>query len=367
MTRRFVYLLTLLLTLAWGCSDNDAPLPGVDRGLPDAGAADARRAEAGLPDAAPDTTPRVVMPRDESPHSEQMDWWYYTGRLQTASGQTYGFELTVFQPRVLDKFVYVSNFAITDLPQKTFAHDLRATAEDQRDAVAKGFQISVGKDISIAGHGGQDTIRAAMDGYALELSLSATKPMVLQYGTGWMKVGADSPFYYYSYTRMAASGTLTVGGKKQAVTGLAWMDHQWGTIGNGYGWDWFSLRMDDKSDIMLFKVRRKGATGFAGGTLVDAAGKATPLGPGDFTVTKTGEWKSPHTGISYSHGWKLSIPSINAQLTVTPLVKDQEFAKSVFNSPTYWEGICEVSGSSGGKTATGHAYVEITGFVPNLP
>ena len=37
--------------------------------------------------------------------------------------------------------------------------------------------------------------------------------------------------YYYSLTRLAASGSVTIGGEKFAVSGLTWMDHEYGYFG----------------------------------------------------------------------------------------------------------------------------------------
>ena len=342
--------LTLLLLALWvfagaGCGETNGDVPG------DAGEAD--------------SGPRISLPADEAPHSEQMEWWYYTGRLKTDTGQLYGFEFTVFQPQKFEKFFYVSHVAFTDLQKKKYAFAMMLSGEDQRKAVAKGFKLKVG-DNTMEGHGGKDQIKAKIKDYALDLSLASTKPVTLQYGTGWMYVGSDKPFYYYSYTRMAASGTVTVDGTQQKVTGDVWMDHQWGTIGEGYGWDWFSLRMDDNSEVMLFKVRREGHKGFAGGTHVLADGSTKAFSSGDFTVTNLGSWTSPHTKTTYSHGWKINIPSLGLQARVDPVIKDQEFSHSVAGSPTYWEGLCDVSGTRSGKAVKGHGYVEITGKIPKL-
>ncbi len=337
-------LLPLLALVLFACADDSTP------------AADAGPADSG---------PRVVLPADEAPHSEQMEWWYYTGRLKTAAGDTYGFEFTVFQPRKMEKYFYVSHVAFTDLQKKKYDFEMMLSGEDQRKAVAKGFKLKVGQNV-MQGHKGEDKIKARTKAYALDLSLSSTKPVTLQYGTGWMRVGAERPFYYYSYTRMTASGTVTVDGKDLPVTGDVWMDHQWGTIGDGYGWDWFSLRMDDKTELMLFKVRRPGHKGFAGGTLVRADGTTRAFTDGEFSITNLGSWTSPHTKTTYSHGWKLAVPALSWQATVTPVIKDQEFSHTVLGSPTYWEGLCDVSGSREGKAAPGHAYVEITGKIPTL-
>lgn len=309
------------------------------------------------------TGPRVVFPDDESPHDTQVEWWYYSGRL-TADADVYGFELAVFQPYFLGKYVYISHFAITDLQAQRFATDMQISGDDQRDAVPTGFSLHAGQ-AKIAGQGGEHTILGKMPDYELALTLKSQTPAILQYGSGWMTIGADEPFYYYSYPRMDAQGSLTVQGQKRSVSGRVWMDHQWGTIGGGYGWDWFSLRLDDGSDVMLFKVRKSGAEGFLGGTIIHVDGSTVALGPSDFKVTDGGEWVSPVTKIPYSHGWQVEIPQSKLAVTVTPQMADQEFVGGL-GSPIYWEGLCEVEGTRDGAPITGHAYVEITGQVPAL-
>lgn len=313
-------------------------------------------------DGGPAVDGQIQFPRDESPHSSQMEWWYYTGRLQTAKGDLYGFQLTVFQPMIHDKPLYVGHIAISDLQQKSYANKMYVSGEDQRTAVEQGFDLKVG-EMRMAGYAGKDKLEGQLPGYGVDLSLEATKPLVLQYGTGSMTIGSNEPFYYYSYTRMAASGTITVGlgGSPQQVTGTAWMDHQWGTIGTGYGWDWFSLRLDDLTEVMLFVVSQDGKPGFVGGTFVDADGKPRALGKDQFTISATGQWTSPHTEISYPHGWTIQIPELKLKAEVVPELEDQEFHQSFYGSPIYWEGLCRVTGTRSGKPVTGHAYVEITG------
>ena len=39
-----------------------------------------------------------AFPRDHGPHPEfRHEWWYFTGHLQAANGQRFGFELTFFR------------------------------------------------------------------------------------------------------------------------------------------------------------------------------------------------------------------------------------------------------------------------------
>jgi len=348
-------LLGLVLLLPAGCATDDQPAldVGVDLSVPDVDTPDGHQG------------PRsILLPEDESPHSDEMEWWYYTGRLQGDGGEVFGFELTVFQMIFADKPLYISHFAVTDLQTGLYHSDMQVETEDQR-ALGPGFTLKVGS-IEMTGHGGQHRLRATTKDAAIELALGAEKPPVLHYGTGWMNVAADDPFYYYSYTRMAASGRISVEGVSRKVTGEAWMDHQWGTIGTGFGWDWFSLRLDDRTEVMLFRVRREGKLGFVGGTIIDDQGGWQPLKADAFDAVATGRWTSPHTGVTYTNGWRVTVPALQLDVQVVPMVQDQEFALTLFGSPIYWEGLCDVTGTRAGKAATGHAYVEITGDMSKM-
>lgn len=374
MLRSRVLALGLLGLVFLGCSSTTGSSPSdagvrdgatVDRGatvldgrLSDGRGGDALR-DGSTGDAAP--VKPVTLPEDEAPHKDPVEWWYYTGVLKAESGESYGFELVVFQAFIVGQPAYLAHFAVTDLAKKSFALDTQLSLGPQPPAKA-GFDLTVG-GWRVAGHDGKDQLAASMKGYAIELNLAAKKPVVLQYGKGWMTVGSTKPFYYYSYTDMAVSGSITVDGVKKNVTGTTWMDHQWGTMGQDYsGWDWFSLRLDDRTDVMLFTVRRPGKPGFNGGTVIDAAGKGLELKDTDFSVKSTGQWVSPHTQGTYPHGWTVTIPSQQLDVTITPLVADQEFHQSIGGTPIYWEGLCRISGTRAGKPIGGDAYVELTGY-----
>src|SRR5205823_1789750 len=102
---------------------------------------------------------------------------------------------------------------------------------------------------------GQDTIEARSDPYGFELGLSAAKPPALHDGIGYISFGPVGDSYYYSRTRLAVAGTLYVDGTPRAVQGQAWMDHQWGDFLVVGGWDWYSLQLDDDTELMLFLTR----------------------------------------------------------------------------------------------------------------
>ncbi len=84
-------------------------------------------------------------------------------------------------------------------------------------------------------------------------------------------------------------GTLTVDGTQHTVQGLAWMDHEFSTapLQPGItGWDWFSLQLSDRTEIMIFLLRHPDGrlNPASSGTYVLPAGQTRYLGHGDVRV-----------------------------------------------------------------------------------
>jgi predicted secreted hydrolase len=205
----------------------------------------------------------------------------------------------------------------------------------------------------------------AAPGFGIDLDLAASKPATLHDTDGWVDFGPAGGSYYYSRTRMAATGEVTIDGTPVEVTGTAWFDHQWGdfiAVGGG-GWDWFALGLDDGTDITLSLVRgQDGTYPLVYGTLVDPKGDARHLSAGDFVVTPTGSWTSPRSGATYPSGWRVRIPSAGLDLEVSPTVLDQELDTRATTGVVYWEGDQVVGGTMGGRPIAGRGYVELTGY-----
>jgi predicted secreted hydrolase len=195
------------------------------------------------------------------------------------------------------------------------------------------------------------------------------KGPVLQGDHGYSRKGADpgNASYYYSLTRLATHGTVTVPGQTFTVDGFSWMDHEFSTSAlepGIVGWDWFSLQLEDGRELMVYGLRqtdgRLGA--FSSGILVNADGSTRTLRPQDFAFKAAGRWRSPQTGTTYPSGWTLQVPSADLELTLTPYLADQEMNVSF----AYWEGAVRASGSAGGRAVTGSGYVELTGYGSSL-
>ncbi len=326
------------------------------------------------PVASPTPLPPVRFPQDEAPHRDLTEWWYYTGHLNAVmpdgKEHHYGFELVFFQALRSDyPPVYTAHFAISDLARGEFHYDQRILTEPAaiipNGTSTTGFDVSI-NDWSARGLNGHDHLQATMNGYTIDLDLSALKPAVLHNGNGLITYGLGSFSYYYSRTDIAVTGTLLDHQQRLQVSGQAWMDHQWGNfLLLGGGWDWFSIQLNDQSEMMLYLIRD--ASGNVISTYVEyisPGAQSLRLSASASRVTVLGHWLSPTTGITYPSGWRVEIndPRLQTVLTLQPELKNQELVTTQSTGNMYWEGAVSIQGQSQGRAVQGEGYVELTGY-----
>jgi predicted secreted hydrolase len=318
--------------------------------------------------------PPVRFPEDEGAHHDLTEWWYYTGHFTVteASGKlhSYGFELVIFQVLRSDlPPVYASHFAISDISRGEFHYDQRqfmASEPLPAQASTAGINVHVG-DWQIQGLNGHDHLVAGMTNYAIDFNLTSRKAPILHNGNGLITYGLAGFSYYYSRTRMAVAGTLQDHGQSLQVTGLAWMDHQWGnflTLANS-GWDWFSIQLNDTTEMMIYFIRdASGKTISTYASYIDQQGHDSLIAPSALQMTVLNKWTSPTTGITYPSGWRFAIndPQLHMTLILMPQLKGQELVTHESTGNTYWEGAVDIQGQHNGKPIDGAGYVELTGY-----
>ncbi len=329
---------------------------------------------------------QLEFPKDFGPHEDfQTEWWYYTGNLNAENGRAFGFQLTFFRRALVGSAqraartsgwatnqVYLAHFALTDASSNQFQAFERFERGAAGLAGAEGvpdYRVWL-QDWTVEQTGvGVYHLAAAQDGVGINLELKDVKGPILQGEQGYSQKGpqAGNASYYVSQTRLEASGDVMVGGERLKVSGLSWMDHEFSTsaLSSGQvGWDWFSIQLDDGSELMLYTIRREDGSidPFSKGTVIGADGQTRALNAGDFKIDALDTWKSPHSGGIYPARWKVEVPSEGLTLTVDPLIADQELNLSFI----YWEGAVKVSGERGDKALTGKGYVELTGYAQSL-
>ncbi len=322
-----------------------------------------------------------AFPRDHGPHEDySLEWWYYTGNLQTEDGRAFGYQLTFFRTGVTRdrnnasrwavRHLYLAHFAISDIKEGSFRFFERINRRGVGWAGATGEPHRVwNEDWELTVREGRHHLKAKEGKCGIDLALAPGKPVVIHGEDGISQKGAETgnASHYYSLTRLLTTGTLVIDGKRLKVTGASWMDHEFGTsfLEEGdVGWDWFSLQLKDGRELMLFQIRRAGGaiSPWSSGTLIDREGRTRHLKLDDFQLTPGTRWKSPVSGATYPVGWTVAIPDLRLRLRVEAAFPEQELRTVESTGVSYWEGAVRATGVEGKKAIEGLGYLEMTGY-----
>lgn len=323
-------------------------------------------------------------PLDHGPHDQyKTEWWYYTGNLSSQAGGLYGYQLTFFRsalssdpPQRASDFatnqVYMAHFAVTDGPaDRHYSFDrfsrgaeglAGASGQPQYSVWLEDWQV---EEVETGVFHLQARASRPDEPIAIDLLLQESRPPVLHGDRGLSQKGPEpgNASYYYSLVGLQTQGTVTAAGRTLAVTGLSWMDHEFGTSalsGDAVGWDWFSVQLDNGAVLMFAQIRSKSGQNQAifEGTLLYPDGRQFVIHQDDFALTATGRWTSPTSGITYPSGWQVTFPAYDIALTIDPLIQDQEMDVTF----VYYEGATRIEGRMAGEPVTGQGYVELTGY-----
>lgn len=325
---------------------------------------------------------RYQFPRDHFNHPQyQTEWWYYTGNVTSAEGRHFGFELTFFrqatnrdaeQNKTWDvQDLYLAHLALSDLDGGKFYHSERLNRQGPEVAGASEAQQKVWNgNWQTKWNGDDQKLQAFEQHFTLQLNLHSEKPPVIhgENGVSQKSEGEGHASHYISLTRLDTKGEITLNGKTYPVTGLTWMDHEFFSSqldAMQVGWDWLSIQLSDRTELMLYHFRRKDGSVdvFSSGTYIDASGKTTHLRASDFVLEPGGEmWKSPITKATYPIEWKIRIPQLGIALMAKTLLPSQELTGASKLAPNYWEGAITLSGTRGTEPLNGVGYLELTGY-----
>lgn len=350
---RFLALLILLLAFPGQAADYKQALPGY----------------------------RYEFPRDHFNHPDyQTEWWYYTGNLKAADGHRFGFELTFFRQGVARDAnqstwhihdLYMAHLALSDITGRRFYHDERinragpgiAGIDESTGTIWNGnWQVHLTE--------ARQSLCGIDEKFNIQLNLVPAKPPVIHGRDGISRkaAGAGHASHYISFTRLIASGSIELDVASYQVQGTSWMDHEFfseSMDSTENGWDWLSLQLDDRTELMLYRLRHKDGSvdRYSSGSYIDAQGKCLFLSSQDFTMTPAGDtWTSPETKGVYPIQWHVAIPGLGLDMNVATPLANQELASSI--GPSYWEGAIDVAGRRGGNELQGVGYLEMTGYAP---
>lgn len=317
---------------------------------------------------------QMVFPRDHAAHTPfRIEWWYFTGFLELEDGGRRSFQITFFRYRpaagewsenpssFTPRQIIMAHAAMGNPDTGQFDHwqqtgrvglGLAGASETRLDVFVQDWSLSESAD------GWRSVIELDGQRWALDFGVPGQAVRHGDDGVSSKGESAEQASYYYSYPSMRVSGELMLDGSRHAVSGRAWMDHEWSSEPldpDARGWDWLGLRLDDGGALMVYRFRAAdGSQRLIGGSWVDPQGDVHVLTADKLSMEPGTEvWQSPQTGATYPMRWEIVAPP--GRLLVQAMFPNQEMVTEL--GPRYWEGAVRVSGAVGGE-----GFLEMTGY-----
>ena len=321
-------------------------------------------------------------PRDHGAHlAARIEWWYATGWLGREDAPTAGFQLTFFRSRTglaqdnrsrfAARHLLFAHAALTRLGPPsgqtgTHLHDQRISRWSGAGASALGHAglddgvVQLGP-WSLRRDGQAWRARVPARGFALDLTLTRTQPLLLQGDGGFSRKGPEEAqaSHYYSEAQLQAAAA-------DGSRGRAWLDHEWSDLvlhPQAVGWDWIGINLFDGSALTAFVLRKQdGSALWAGGSFRAAGGAVQAFTPEQVRFTAGRRWQSPDSGTAYPVQWHVDTPA--GRFEVRALLDAQELDSRHSTGTIYWEGLSELLGAQGRRVGLG--YLEMTGYAAPL-
>jgi predicted secreted hydrolase len=349
----------------------------------------------GLPTPIPPSEYKIHLPNDHYRHVEApTEWWWHIGTL-TAGDRIFGFEINAagypgYSSK--EKFAFtqvmLSDVANAKHYQQTTVYlppDVNFDTWAESDPT-KAWNVGLGtatqpsyvsmsapqadptRNMSVMAHMGD---AGTYIDFNLMLSQQGAPFMVFGTGVTLNPDKSGPPLqvnnYYYSLTRLEASGTIMIGTESFDVTGMTWMDHEYGYFGSpgdpvkwilqnaqlDNGWHLMNFVHFGKDDPPTLGTRTPSNVTLQGpdGAMyyLDAAAQQAFMTPTGRT------WKSG-TGNTYFLEYLVEILPFQATLTVKSLIDDQEFPSP--GGGGIYEGVADAAGTFLGQRVCGTAWNE---------
>ncbi|QSX32935.1 carotenoid 1,2-hydratase [Shewanella avicenniae] len=324
----------------------------------------------------------LQFPQDHLAHPKfRQEWWYLTANLTTEDGEPLGLQWTQFRIALSSQApandspwatnqLWMTHAALTfQNSHQTAERWNRNINAANAPAGVSGMPLAVwnenwrwqarGQNDSNAPNNGllPATLNVSDDSLSYQLNLTSQAPLVLQGDNGFSIKSADGKVasYYYSQPFIEVSGQVKRQNKWLKVSGKAWLDREWSSeflTRQQQGWDWFAIRLDDGSALMLFQLRGSDdAAPFFSGKRIWADGRQRVIPTSEINMQPLA-WQQIEAK-RYPVSWQIALPSEALTLTVEALNPQARMPLSV----SYWEGPIKVSGSQ-----TGSGYLELTGY-----
>jgi predicted secreted hydrolase len=216
----------------------------------------------------------------------------------------------------------------------------------------------------------------------IDLTTTASAPPVLMNGQGQFFFIDVSEQYEFAFPAMPTTGTVVLDTVTYQVTGISWLDRQWGALPGVFAagpggaaqapgaqdgaapqvmnWIWTNPQLSNGVNVAAAQIRDMiNDKIYVMLTAVHPDGTHVVV-PRIEPVEMSEHWTSPATGHRYPTRCVFRAPQIDTELIVEVPYKQQEIVSSV-DILTKFEGTATVTGTYQGQPVTGHAFLELVG------
>ena len=309
---------------------------------------------------------------DEGRHvSEPIEWWYTTGHITgETSAKEYSYMLTYFYypDSGFDGFRILN---LTDHNDGTFYQNVlpvnyTTLSSTQLDIVADVFlsgtetwknKLDAGSAIIPFEY----EVFASGGGITLDFELVTTKRPLILGDDGYLDQGNAHYTYYYSQTGNDLTGSLTINGVAENVTGSAWIDRQYGSFNplTGEKYEWFSLQLSNGMDINLWNIFTPNGeipNNNKYRILSAYVDEAMQYTSSVFEIERLAFFCTPDEVNCYAQQWRLTSNDQNdIDLIITSLHNTTEVTLPF----RFFEGATTISGTVNGNAVTGLGFTEL--------
>ncbi|GGP91990.1 lipocalin-like domain-containing protein [Shewanella ulleungensis] len=320
----------------------------------------------------------LQFPQDHSAHEDfKIEWWYLTANLITAKGEAVGVQWTQFRigmtPPSAQKAVnssewntnqlYMAHAAITSQDEHLIAEKWSRGHPKLANVNSSPFEVHLKnwQWLSQSDELFPAQLTVKNDTFNYQLQLNSQQPLQLQGDNGYSSKSADQAVasYYYSQPFIDVTGEITRHGVTEKVSGKAWLDREWSSqflTKAQQGWDWFSLRLNDNSTLMVFRLRGETEQDhFYSARRMYADGSGRNINsrdnPNDIDMQPT-QWQQTALG-NHPIAWRIKINSEAIDVITQAVNPNSDMQVST----SYWEGPINIQGSHKGQ-----GYMELTGY-----
>lgn len=313
----------------------------------------------------------ISFPADEGRHSsEPTEWWYTSGHLTgMTTGKSYSYMLSYFYSP-LGTFDGFRILNLKDDDKGLFYTETKALNYNILASNGLNIKAKIFTGGTETWHNKTDIlgnplpfeyeISAASSSGAINLEYDALKPPLILADSGYLYEGATDYTYYYSQTKNEVTGTITLNGITENVSGSSWIDRQYGTFNpwNGREYEWFCIQLSNGMDINLtniFTVKDEIPDNLKYRFLSAYVDETTQYTTSDFQIDRLKFSYMPDSIRCYSQKWRITSSILDVDIIVSTLHSNCEVSLPF----RFYEGSTNVTGTVNGAIVTGVGFVEL--------